>query len=334
MKFIDEAIIEVEGGRGGDGCISFRREKYVPRGGPNGGDGGKGGDVIFETDEGKTTLMDVKYNKHFRAGHGTHGMGKNMHGKSGSDKVVKLPVGTIVIDADTNNELADLNKFPMRWVAAAGGAGGRGNASFVSSVNQAPRKAEKGKKGEKRRLLLQLKLLADVGVIGLPNAGKSTLVSTISNAKPKVADYPFTTKVPTLGLVEIPNLGSFVIVDIPGLIENAHKGAGLGLQFLRHIERTKIFLHLIDITDPMYNDATQSYKTIRSELASYSKDLLIKPEIVVLTKMDLPGALEKKKEALQNLRRVVFSDIHCISAATNEGIDALLRRVYELLEKH
>jgi GTP-binding protein len=331
MKFIDEAIIEVEGGRGGDGCVSFRREKYVPMGGPDGGNGGKGGDVIFMTDEGKTTLMDIKYHKHFRAGRGAHGMGKNMYGRGGADRVVRLPVGTLVLDADKKEVLIDLDTFPMSWVAAAGGKGGRGNACFASSVNQAPRRAEKGEDGVKKRLLLQLKLLADVGVIGLPNAGKSMLVSTVSNARPKVADYPFTTKTPTLGLVSVPKKGSFVIVDIPGLIEDAHRGAGLGIQFLKHIERTRVFLHLIDIADPSNQDAVTSYKTIRNELGSYNKILLDRPEIIVLTKMDLPEIKEKRDEAVRKLEKVTSSEIVCVSAATKDGIKDLMMKAYKLL---
>jgi len=333
MKFIDEAVIEVEGGHGGNGCVSFRREKYVPKGGPDGGSGGKGGDVIFSTDEGKTTLMDVKYHKHFRAERGTHGMGKNMYGRGGEDKVVRLPVGTLVLDADTKEELADLDAFPMDWIAAAGGKGGRGNSCFASSTNQAPRKAEKGREGVKRRLMLQLKLLADVGAIGLPNAGKSMLVSAVSNARPKIADYPFTTKTPTLGLVSVPKKGSFVIVDIPGLIEDAHRGAGLGIQFLKHIERTRVFLHLIDIADLTSPDAVKSYKTIRNELGSYNKALLDRPEIIVLTKMDLPDVKDKKDEIIRKLKKITSNEILCISAATGEGVKELVLKAHKLLNK-
>lgn len=333
MKFIDEAIIEVEGGKGGNGCISFRREKYVPKGGPDGGDGGKGGDVIFVTDEGKTTLMDIKYNKHFRAKHGSHGMGKDMYGKGGDDKVVHLPVGTIVSNADTKEILIDLDRYPMKWVAAAGGKGGRGNIHFGTSTNQAPRKAEPGEAAQKLRLLLTLKLLADVGVIGLPNAGKSMLVSVVSNARPKVADYPFTTKVPSLGLVSLPKGHSFVIVDIPGLIEDAHQGTGLGIQFLRHIERTRVFLHLIDILDPANDDPVQSYKTIRGELESYNEELINRPEIVVLTKMDLPQAKSRKDEVVKALKKVTKNEIICISSATGEGLKNLMFSAYTLLGK-
>lgn len=334
MKFIDEAIVEVEGGNGGNGCVSFRREKYVPKGGPDGGDGGKGGDVIFVTDEGKTTLMDIKYHRHYRAKRGAHGKGKCMHGRGGENKIVHLPVGTIVADANTEEALIDLDKYPMEWIAAAGGKGGFGNARFATSTNQAPRKAKPGVTGVKRRLLLTLKLLADVGVIGLPNAGKSMLVSAVSNARPKVADYPFTTKTPSLGLVSPPQGGSFVIVDIPGLIEDAHKGAGLGIQFLRHIERTRAFLHLIDILDPANVDPVQSYKAIRNELGSYNKELLSRPEIVVLTKMDLPDAKSKKDEVVKALQKATESEIACISSATGEGLKNLMLSANKLLKEN
>ena len=331
MKFIDEAVIEVQGGRGGDGCVSFRREKYVPLGGPDGGDGGKGGDVIFTTDAGLTTLMDVKYHRHFRASRGVHGKGKQMYGRAGDDKIVRIPVGTIVINAATNEFMMDLNCHPMKWVAAAGGKGGRGNMRYVSSTNQAPRKATKGREGELRRLRLELKLLADVGVIGLPNVGKSTLVSVVSNAHPKIADYPFTTKSPSLGVVAVNGGAGFVIVDIPGLIEDAHQGAGLGIQFLRHIERTRAFLHLIDVTDPANTDAIKNYKMIRHELGSYNKQLLDRPEIVVLTKMDLPEARAKKEELMKAFKKVTTHKIACISAATHEGVSDLLLAAWKLL---
>jgi len=331
MKFIDEAVIDVRGGRGGDGCVSFRREKYVPLGGPDGGDGGKGGDVIFITNEGLTTLMDVKYNRHFHAGRGTHGKGKQMYGAAGEDKTVRIPVGTIVTDERTGEMLVDLDHYPMKWVAAAGGRRGLGNMHFVSSTNQAPRKATKGQEGECRRLRLELKLLADVGVIGLPNVGKSTLVASVSNARPKIADYPFTTKSPTLGVVALKGGAGFVIVDIPGLIENAHKGAGLGTQFLRHIERTRIFLHLIDPVDPAYPDAVQNYKMIRNELGSYNKHLLSRPEIVVLTKMDAVSSKEKIAETLVKLKKITENPVHCISAVTGEGVSKLMFAASKLL---
>lgn len=333
MKFIDEAVIEVHAGNGGNGCVSFRREKYVPLGGPDGGDGGKGGDVIFETNEGLTTLMDVKYRRHFRAGRGTHGKGKQMYGAAGKDIVIRIPVGTIVLDAITKEFLADLDRYPLSWVAAAGGKGGRGNMRFASSTNQAPRKATKGGDGEKKKLMLELKLLADVGVIGLPNSGKSTLVAAVSNARPKIADYPFTTKSPTLGVVGVKGGASFVIVDIPGLIEHAHKGAGLGIQFLRHIERTRVFLHLVDLTDPANPDPVKSYKMIRNELGSYNKELLHRPEIVVLTKMDLPDARRLQDVTKKKLQEVAGGFVTSISAATGKGTKELMMEARKLLNK-
>jgi GTP-binding protein len=333
MKFIDEAVIDVQAGNGGNGCVSFRREKYVPMGGPDGGDGGKGGDVIFETDEGRTTLMDVKFHRHFRAGRGGHGLGKQMYGAAGKDIVVRVPVGTIVKDARTDEVLADLDSYPLSWTAAAGGKGGKGNMRFTTSTNQAPRKATKGAEGEHRKLMLELKLLADIGVIGLPNCGKSTLVASVSNARPTIADYPFTTKSPTLGVVSVRSGINFVIVDIPGLIEHAHEGAGLGIQFLRHIERTRAFLHLIDLTDPANPDPVKSYKTIRNELGSYNKDLLKRPEIVVLTKMDLPDAKGASEAALRKLKKVTRSEVVCISAATKSHVNDLMLDAWKLLNK-
>ena len=333
MKFIDEAVIEVQAGNGGNGCVSFRREKYVPLGGPDGGDGGRGGDVIFETCEGRTTLMDVKFHRHFKAGRGGHGLGKQMYGAAGKDVVIRVPVGTIVKDAVTEEFLADLDRYPLSWTAAASGKGGKGNMRFASSTNQAPRKATKGGEGEKKKLMLELKLLADVGVIGLPNAGKSTLVASVSNARPKIADYPFTTKSPTLGVVAVKSGVHFVIVDIPGLIEHAHEGAGLGIQFLRHIERTRAFIHLIDVTDHAYPDAVGNYKTIRNELGSYNKELLSRPEIVVLTKMDLPDAKEIEKLTIKELHKVTRSRVMCISAATGKGTKELMLEAWKLLNK-
>jgi GTP-binding protein len=333
MKFIDEAIIEVEAGNGGNGCVSFRREKYVPMGGPDGGDGGRGGGVIFETDEGRTTLMDVKFHRRFRAGRGGHGLGKQMYGRAGKDVIIRVPVGTIVKDAVTEEVLTDLESYPLSWVAAAGGKGGKGNMRFATAVNQAPRKSTKGGKGEHKKLMLELKLLADIGVIGFPNAGKSTLVSSVSNARPKIADYPFTTKFPTLGVVAVKGGKSFVIVDIPGLIEHAHEGAGLGIQFLRHIERTRAFVHLIDLTDNAYPDPVKNYKTIRNELGSYDKELLKRPEVIALTKMDLPDARDVADIAVKELRKLTKSKIFMISAATRSGVSELMSEALKLLNK-
>ncbi len=331
MKFIDEAIIELEAGNGGDGSAAFRREKYVPKGGPAGGDGGDGGSVIFKTDGGLTTLMDVRYRHKFRAERGGHGMGKQMTGACGEDVVVRIPAGTSVFDNETGELLADLNAAGIEWIAAKGGKGGLGNMHFTSSVHQAPREFTKGGRGEKRKVRLELKLLADVGLVGFPNAGKSTLISALSNARPKVAAYPFTTKVPCLGLVSLGEGRSFVMADIPGLIEGAHEGAGMGIQFLRHIERTKVTLHLIDITDPSHSDPVDMYKAIRGELESYNPDLAGRPEITILTKMDLTETHQKSKKAVAALKRAGATDLLTISAATRDGLDVLLNKIGERL---
>lgn len=331
MKFLDETIIDIVAGDGGRGCVSFRREKYVPKGGPDGGDGGDGGSVVLHADAHLSTLLDVSYQRLFRAGHGAHGKGKQMTGRSGADRIIRVPVGTVVYDDDTDEVLFDLGENGMRWVAARGGRGGRGNMHFTSSTNQAPRKAEPGEKGEKMRIRLELKLLADVGLVGMPNAGKSTLISAISNARPKIADYPFTTKVPNLGLVRIDADRSFVVADIPGLIEGAHEGAGMGIQFLRHIERTRILLHLVDLADPSGEDPVKNYKAIRNELGSYSEDLLERPEVVVLTKMDIPEASERCKSVMKGLKKSGADGIVAISAVKHEGLKELLRMVSKKL---
>lgn len=330
MKFIDEAIIEVKAGNGGNGCMSFRREKYVPRGGPDGGDGGRGGDVIMVADEGLSTLMDLKYRRHFRAGRGAHGKGKQMNGASGDDVIIKVPVGTIVYDENLGIKLVDMVKHGAEAIVAKGGRGGRGNAHFATSTNRAPRRVEEGGKGEIRKLHLELKLLADAALIGRPNAGKSTLISAISQARPKIADYPFTTLTPNLGVVRVGEGGSFTVADIPGLIENAHEGAGLGIQFLRHIERTRLLVHLIDLTDPVNKDPLKSYKAIRDELSAYDKSLLDRPEIVVFTKMDLTEAREGSIAAEKIFKKNGIKPLE-ISAVTHEGLDTLIRVVYNLL---
>jgi GTP-binding protein len=332
MKFIDEATIEVTAGNGGDGCSSFRREKYVPMGGPDGGDGGHGGSIIFRTKEGLTTLMDVRYRRHFKAGRGGHGKGKQMTGRSGEDKVVFVPVGSVVFDVGTGEFLADLDTPDQDWVAAAGGRGGKGNMRYVSSTNQAPRKYTKGTTGEKKKLRLELKLLADVGLVGLPNAGKSTLISAVSNARPKVADYPFTTKVPSLGLVRLGDGASFVIADIPGLIEGASQGAGMGIKFLKHIDRTKLILHLIDISDPSHPDPVESYRGIRSELEAFNPEMLDRPEIVVLTKTDIPEVLQLVADTQSALMDAGAKDVHAVSASTHDNLDELMRDVGNILE--
>lgn len=324
MKFIDEAIIEVEAGDGGDGSVAWRREKYVPRGGAHGGDGGHGGNVVVQGKTGISTLMDIHYRKTFKAERGEHGMGKEKNGKHGEDLVIAVPLGTLVKEATSGKLLADVTTAGVPIIIAKAGRGGHGNAHFVSSTRQAPDFAQPGEKGEVKKLKLELKLLADVGLVGFPNAGKSTLISAISNARPKIADYPFTTKVPHLGVVRVDADHNFVVADIPGLIEGASHGAGMGTQFLRHVERTRVLLHLLDVTDPAQPDPWKAYQTVRSELATYSPQLLKKPQIVVLTKMDLPEAQEISKEVIKKLKKA-GQVVIAISAASHEGLQELIR---------
>lgn len=328
--FYDTAKIYVKAGDGGDGVISFRREKHVPEGGPDGGDGGKGGNVVFLVDEGLRTLVDFKYNRHYKAERGQHGRGKNMHGKGGEDLVIRVPPGTLVKDADTGEVLMDLIVPGTKVVVARGGRGGRGNARFLSNKHKAPRIAEKGEPGEERWLLLELKLLADVGLLGFPNAGKSTLISRISAAKPKIADYPFTTLTPNLGVVNLSEGNSFVVADIPGLIEGAHQGVGLGHDFLRHLERTRVLVHLVDLANWEY-EPYEAYQIINRELELYSRELSQKPQIVAANKIDLPEA----KERLEQLRQALEPDIPVfpISAVTGEGVQELLYKVANMLEE-
>lgn len=330
MKFIDTARIFVKAGDGGHGCISFRREKYIPRGGPNGGDGGRGGDITFEADPGLYTLLDFKYRKHFEAERGEHGRGKDQYGHAGQDVVVKVPLGTIIRDEKSNDLLAEFEKPGESAVVAHGGRGGRGNMHFATSTNQAPKKAEDGVLGEGRWILLELKLLADVGLIGFPNAGKSTLLSVISAARPKIADYPFTTKNPVLGVVSYKGK-SFTVADMPGLIEGASRGAGLGIEFLKHIEKTRAFLHLIDLSDPAHPDPLKAYEVIRHELESYNKEFVNRPELIVLTKMDLPDVKNEVKE-FQKIFRKMEKKFVAISAANGENIEALLKETAKLIQ--
>ncbi|HBN07857.1 MAG TPA: GTPase ObgE [Cyanobacteria bacterium UBA8530] len=332
--FIDKATIKVKSGSGGDGAVQFRREKYVPAGGPSGGDGGDGGHVILVATEDLSTLLDFRYRKEFNAENGGRGQPKDMHGKRGADILVRVPVGTVIFDADNGDVLADLSQGGETFVVAKGGKGGRGNARFASSTNQAPTYAEPGEPGSTRALNLELKLLADVGLVGLPNAGKSTLISVISAAKPKIADYPFTTIQPQLGVVQFDSGDQLVVADIPGLIEGAHTGAGLGIEFLRHVERTRILLHLVDLSGgPEGRDPVEDWKTINNELASYSESLASRPQIAVLNKIDLPEGqenLEKMKHFLEKEGYPVFT----ISAVTHQGLTPLLqylqKRVSEL----
>ncbi|UCD84374.1 MAG: GTPase ObgE, partial [Deltaproteobacteria bacterium] len=293
MKFIDEARIFVKAGDGGRGCVSFRREKYVPRGGPDGGDGGRGGDITLVADEGLSSLIHLQYQQHYRANRGGHGKGKDQHGRKGEELIITVPRGTLVKLSPGGEKLGELINNQQRLTVARGGQGGRGNPRFFSRTNRAPRQAEEGEKGEEKWLELELKLLADVGLIGFPSVGKSTLISRISAARPKIADYPFTTLIPNLGVVNYDEYKSFVIADVPGLIEGAHRGSGLGFQFLRHIERTRLLVHLLDISDQVQRDPVDDYEVINKELLSYNPDLLKKSQIIAVNKIDLPEARER-----------------------------------------
>jgi GTP-binding protein len=327
--FVDHAKIYVKGGDGGNGIVAFRREKYIPMGGPAGGDGGRGGNVVFVADEGLSTLMDFKYRKHFKAERGAHGRGKNMHGSWGEDLVVRVPVGTVIRDDDSGQVIADLTRAGQEVIVARGGRGGRGNARFSSSVNRAPSISENGEPGEERWIRLELKLLADVGLVGFPNAGKSTLISVISAAKPKIADYPFTTLVPNLGVVQTRGHDSFVVADIPGLIEGAHQGMGLGYEFLRHVERTRVLLFVLDTAQTEGRDCLEDYEVLRRELQAFNPDLAHRPFLIVANKMDLPDA----ETNLLRLQEQFGDQIIPISAATGQGIENLVDRTWELLSK-
>jgi GTP-binding protein len=323
--FVDEAKIRVKAGDGGNGCMAFRREKFVPRGGPSGGDGGGGGDVIMESSERHNTLVHFRFNPEYKAERGRHGEGSNKTGREGDNIVLKVPVGTIVYDELTGEVVHDFSHPDERVVVARGGRGGRGNAQFATSTHQAPREHEEGRPGEERELRLELKLLADVGLVGYPNAGKSTLISRISAARPKIADYPFTTLQPNLGVVAVgepPDDVSFVVADIPGLIEGASEGAGLGTQFLKHVERTRFLVHLVDVSDASgRNDPVQDYEVITRELANFGAGLDTKPTIVVASKMDIAN-----KDKLAKLKRYCKRkklELYPISAVTGEGIDEL-----------
>jgi len=332
MKFIDEAKIFVKAGDGGRGCVSFRREKYVPRGGPDGGDGGKGGDVILIASGSKRTLLDLKFNPRHEARRGGHGSGNNRKGKDSPDVVIHVPVGTVITDATTGDTLGDLTRDGESCVVARGGIGGKGNAFFATSTHQAPRFAQEGIPGEERWIQLELKLLADVGIIGLPNVGKSTLISRVSAARPRVADYPFTTLTPNLGVVKFRNAEPFVIADIPGLIEGAHRGLGLGQKFLRHIERTVVLLHVLDISERENGSAWKDFETINAELGRFKKDLLRKTQIVALNKIDLPATREKMKKELTPFRKKGIN-VFPVSAATGEGIETLLKAILTTLRE-
>jgi GTP-binding protein len=339
--FVDEAKIAVKAGDGGNGCVAFRREKYVPRGGPSGGDGGHGGSVYLEANPNDNTLLRYRYNREFKADRGRHGEGSNCTGVSGDDMILKVPVGTLVFDSGNAELLADLKKPGQRVLVAQGGKGGRGNQHFAKPWHQAPREKEEGEAGEERHLRLELKLLADVGLVGFPNAGKSTLISVISAARPKIANYPFTTLEPNLGVVNADGgtgghgteLGrTFVVADLPGLIEGASEGAGLGTRFLRHVERTRLLAHLIDTSDTAEKDPVEAFEIIEGELATFSVTLTQKPRIVVATKLDATTDRSKLEE-LRDFCQKRGSEFHGISAATGEGVKELVRAIADALDK-
>ncbi|MEH7451120.1 GTPase ObgE [Gottfriedia acidiceleris] len=328
--FIDQVKIYVKGGDGGNGMVAFRREKYVPKGGPAGGDGGRGANVVFIVDEGLRTLMDFRYKRHFKADRGQHGMSKNQHGKNAEDMIVKVPPGTIVTDADSGELIADLTMDGQTAIIARGGRGGRGNSRFASPANPAPEIAENGEPGKERNIKLELKVLADVGLVGFPSVGKSTLLSVVSSARPKIAEYHFTTIVPNLGVVETEDNRSFVMADLPGLIEGAHQGVGLGHQFLRHIERTRVIVHVIDMSGLEGRDPYEDYLTINQELKEYNLRLTERPQVVVANKMDIP----ESEENLIKFKEQVGDEVQIfpISAVTRQGLRDLLFTVADLVE--
>lgn len=328
--FVDHVKVYVKGGDGGNGMVAFRREKYVPNGGPAGGDGGKGGDVVFIVDEGLRTLMDFRYKRHFKADRGEHGMSKNQHGRGAQEMIVKVPPGTVVIDEESGDILADLVEHGQKAVIARGGRGGRGNSRFATPQNPAPELSEKGEPGQERNVILELKVLADVGLVGFPSVGKSTLLSVVSAAKPKIAEYHFTTIVPNLGMVETEDGRSFVMADLPGLIEGAHSGVGLGHQFLRHIERTRVIVHVIDMSGLEGRNPYEDYVTINEELKQYNLRLTERPQLIVANKMDMPEAEENLQEFRKNLPEDV--KIFPISAIARQGLNDLLFAIADLLE--
>ncbi|WP_028783340.1 GTPase ObgE [Thalassobacillus devorans] len=329
--FVDQVKVYVKGGDGGNGLVAFRREKYVPNGGPAGGDGGNGGDVVFEVDEGLNTLMDFRYQRHFKAKRGENGMSKGQHGKNAEPLIVPVPPGTTVKDADTGEVIADLVEHKQRAVIAKGGRGGRGNIRFATARNPAPELAENGEPAQERDIQVELKLIADVGLVGFPSVGKSTLLSVISAAKPKIADYHFTTLAPNLGVVETADQRSFVMADLPGLIEGAHEGVGLGYQFLRHVERTRVIVHVIDMAATEGRDPYQDYQTINQELFEYDERLKERPQIIAANKMDMPGA----DEQLELFRQQLDGEypVYPISTLTKSGLQDLLFDVADTLER-
>ena len=322
-KFIDEARVSFKAGDGGRGCVSFRREKFIPRGGPNGGDGGKGGDVVVVADQALTTLLDYRYKREYKAERGAHGMGSDCNGKDGQQLRLRVPVGTVIKDRDTGEQLFDMLADGQEALLARGGRGGRGNAFFKSSTNQAPRFAQPGEEGEAREFTFELKLLADVGIIGFPNAGKSTLISRISAARPKVADYPFTTLVPKLGVVKFGEHESFVVADIPGLIVGAHEGRGLGIKFLKHVERTKVLIHLVDCVPQRGKDPLEEYEEINRELHAFNPSLAERPQVVALNKMDVTEAREMMPDIEARFGAMGIRTF-VVSAVTGQGVKELV----------
>ena len=338
MRFVDEVKVRVCAGNGGKGAIAFRREKYVPFGGPSGGDGGRGGSVIFEGDEGLSTLLDLKYERTIQAPHGEPGQGRDRYGKSGEDKVVRVPVGTQLFEIESGDLVGDITEHEQRLTVARGGKGGRGNIHFATATDRAPRKAEPGQPGQAYDLRLELKVLADVGLLGFPNAGKSTFVSVVSAARPKIADYPFTTLTPSLGVVEVaggPRRGgtTFVVADIPGLIKGASEGAGLGHRFLRHVERTRALLHLVTLDPDPEREPVEDYRALRKELETFEPMLATRPEVVALTKADLPEVREAYPALKDAFMREVGRELHLFSAATRDGIDEMIERLARIVDE-
>jgi GTPase len=327
--FVDRVTVDVEAGRGGNGCMSFRREKYVPRGGPDGGDGGDGGNVIVVATPGVDSLAELIHRKHWKAKPGAHGQGSNCHGRKAEDLIIRVPPGTVLIDAEGGFVLKDLSEPGAQVYAARGGAGGKGNTRFKSATNQAPREHTAGGTAERRRITFELKVIADVGLLGKPNAGKSTLLSRVSRARPEIADYPFTTKIPNLGIVQIDIDRTMVMADIPGLIEGAHHGAGLGHEFLRHVERTRVLVHLVEPSPMDGSDPIENYRAIRAELQQYDVDLADRPEVIAVSKGELPGAEEVRDRLAKETGREVF----LFSSVTGEGLNSLMSRTYELLQE-
>lgn len=327
--FVDEVEIKVEAGDGGDGCTAFRREKYIEMGGPYGGNGGHGADIIFKVDEGLHTLLDLRYQKTIKASKGENGRGKNQHGKGAENLIVKVPQGTVVTDLDTGLVIADLSKKDQQEVIAKGGRGGRGNTAFKTQTNTAPDYSEKGEEGEKKTLKVEVKMLADVGLVGLPSVGKSTIISMISRSKPKIAAYHFTTLTPNLGVVRASEGRSYVVADLPGLIEGASLGEGLGDKFLRHIERTRVIAHVIDMSGSEMRNPYEDYLLINKELKDFNEKLLEKPQIIIANKMDIPGS----KENLEKFKEKIDAEVFEVSAATNQGLEKVINHLADLLDE-